>query len=424
MKHLVLMLIVIASGCQSIRMAQNKQRVKKSFDQTLLSKHFTGFALYDPEAKEWLYKHNSDKYFTPASNVKILSLYAGTKLLGDSLPAIKYTYREDTLIFSGLGDPTFLHPDFAKHPAFDFLKSHPGPLVFSPNPISSYSYGPGWNWDDYPFDYQPERSQFPIYGNVVRVEASPNPGIKITPDFFEDNIVPTVVPNQELRYPDHNIFVVNTTRKSDRLIPFRTYPELTSSLLIDTLSRKVTIDEKTFFGHVLYSQSTDHLLAIMMKRSDNFFAEQLLLMCSSTLSDSLNAEKVIGYVISRYLRDLPDQPIWVDGSGLSRYNLITPRSQVRLLEKLRVEKGEEWLFDIFPVGGVSGTIKDWYPGVTKPYVYAKTGTLRNNHNLSGYLKTKTGKTLIFSFMNNNYTTTSGQVKQQIQNILEIIRDGY
>jgi D-alanyl-D-alanine carboxypeptidase/D-alanyl-D-alanine-endopeptidase (penicillin-binding protein 4) len=82
------------------------------------------------------------------------------------------------------------------------------------------------------------------------------------------------------------------------------------------------------------------------------------------------------------------------------------------------------LFDMFAVGGVSGTLKDWYPGNPVPYIHAKTGTLGNNHCLSGYLMTSSGKVLIFSFMNNHFRQPATEVKQQIQLVLEWVRDHY
>ncbi len=85
----------------------------------------------------------------------------------------------------------------------------------------------------------------------------------------------------------------------------------------------------------------------------------------------------------------------------------------------------ERLYLFFPAGGESGTIEDWYPGNPEPYIYAKTGSLSNNHCLSGYLLTKSGKTLIFSsFMNNHFMESSSEIKNRMQSIFEEIRDTY
>ena len=111
----------------------------------------------------------------------------------------------------------------------------------------------------------------------------------------------------------------------------------------------------------------------------------------------------------------------MDGSGLSRYNLFTPRSVVQLLEKIYAEVPQERLFELLPAGGESGTIKNLYKADT-PYVFGKTGTLENNHSLSGFLKTKSGKVLIFSFMNSNYTVPSSEIKAEMEKILLNLRD--
>jgi serine-type D-Ala-D-Ala carboxypeptidase/endopeptidase (penicillin-binding protein 4) len=57
-------------------------------------------------------------------------------------------------------------------------------------------------------------------------------------------------------------------------------------------------------------------------------------------------------------------------------------------------------------------------------VYGKTGTLSNNHSLSGFLITKKGRILIFSIMNNNFTAPTAQVRTRMQELLELIRDTY
>src|SRR5690606_2318356 len=108
-------------------------------------------------------------------------------------------------------------------------------------------------------------------------------------------------------------------------------------------------------------------------------------------------EAVIDYPKTNFLNKLPDEPQWADGSGLSGYNMLTPRSVIALLKMIHQESPEENILKYLPVGGESGTIKNNYKA-DKPYVVAKTGTLSNSICLSGYLLTKKGKKLIFSFM--------------------------
>ncbi|HET9486779.1 MAG TPA: D-alanyl-D-alanine carboxypeptidase, partial [Chryseosolibacter sp.] len=175
--------------------------------------------------------------------------------------------------------------------------------------------------------------------------------------------------------------------------------------------------------NVLFSIHVDSLYRVMMQDSDNFIAEHLLMMCANVLSDSLKPEIAIKFMKENHLRDLPDEPVWVDGSGLSRYNLFTPRSIVKLWQKISEIIPQERLFPLLATGGVNGTIRKWY-SAERPYIFGKTGSLSNNHCLSGFLVTKKGKVLIFSFMNNNYTTTTNSVRKNMQTILQNIYEHY
>ncbi|MGB5661848.1 D-alanyl-D-alanine carboxypeptidase, partial [Eudoraea sp.] len=184
--------------------------------------------------------------------------------------------------------------------------------------------------------------------------------------------------------------------------------------------QKMPCEEKMILSGIL----TDSINKRMMQESDNFLAEQLLLLASSTLSDTLNTGTAIAYMLENHLKDLKQPPRWVDGSGLSRYNLFSPEAMVYVLNAIYREVPKERLFHLFAEGGKSGTISDWYPGNPQPYIYAKTGTLGNNHNISGYLITKSGKTLIFSFMNNHFMNPASEIKKQMQYVFEWVRDNY
>ncbi|WFO18127.1 D-alanyl-D-alanine carboxypeptidase [Cellulophaga baltica 4] len=95
-----------------------------------------------------------------------------------------------------------------------------------------------------------------------------------------------------------------------------------------------------------------------------------------------------------------------------------------MLKKIYMEQSQERIFDLFPAGGVSGTLTNWYGGINEPYLYAKSGSLGNVYCLSGYLRTKSGKTLIFSIMNNHYKQPTEEIKKRMQLVFENLRDHY
>jgi D-alanyl-D-alanine carboxypeptidase/D-alanyl-D-alanine-endopeptidase (penicillin-binding protein 4) len=105
---------------------------------------------------------------------------------------------------------------------------------------------------------------------------------------------------------------------------------------------------------------------------------------------------------------------------------MTPRSIVALLDKLYDEYGKERILPMFPAGGRSGTISSRYraPDGEPPFVYAKTGTLRNNNALSGYIYTDSGRRLIFSFVNNNFVASSNAVITEMEKVLNLIKKHY
>lgn len=417
---------VLLGSCSTIKMMSGKGNIEKEIDRIgTFNEHFTGMALYDPTTDEWIYKKNASRYFTPASNTKLLTYFASVVTLDEYLNTLTYEIKEDTLFFSGTGDPTFLHSDFTNHRAFDFLANQDTAyqLVFVPNRLAS-KFGSGWAWDDYNYGFQPELSDFPIYGNAITIVKS-DTSVKVMPSLFE-GLIEYTEGEAILRVPEYNLFQIGKDANFDEeTIPFITSASATIDLLADTLNRKVFKKENHQFVNAqnLAGIKSGILYEIMMKRSDNFYAEQLLLMGSRKKGFGWSTDKYRYYIINKYLNDLPQPIIWKDGSGLSRYNLVTPESMVKLLQKIEDEVGFETIKKTFPVGGQSGTIRKWY-SAEKPYIYAKTGTLSNNHNLSGFIITGSGRKLIFSLMNNNYIRTSSEIKQSMEQLLQYVRDHY
>ena len=388
----------------------------------------TGFVLYDLEKRKLVDEFNGSKYFTPASNTKILTLWAGLKILGDSVPALRYQKKGDSILISGTGDPTFLNPAFGLGPAYNFLDQWTGQIYFAAPFWEDERFGPGWAWDDFPSSYSAEKSAFPIYGNTIRIaKAEGETDITIMPSFFANKLTRRLADSSAAplsRAEFQNQYEYHPQPSQETLeveMPFVYSDTLLVELLSDTLGRPVHYlnshldsDYGLILGHPM-----DSLYQTMMQQSDNFIAEQILILCSSLLSDTLSSKISIDYMMERWLGDLPDKPRWVDGSGLSRYNLITPRSTVRLWEKIYDSVPRKRLFSLLAQGGQQGTLKYWYKS-DPPFIFGKTGTLSNNHCLSGFLVTSKGKTYIFSFMNTHYMRRTEEIKLEMQSLLNEI----
>ena len=394
-----------------------------------------GVSIYEPATGKYWYNHQDDQYFTPASNMKIFSLYTGMLLLGDSLPALRYLETDSVLYVKGTADPSFLHPDYTFQPAFQLLQQTNKKIVIVPDANENKRYGSGWSWNDYADYYQPEINEWPMYGNVTWMKHHGDT-VLILPSLYNDSTHFTVRKNDRLselrvtREELSNKFSMVYNSKDQRLqeeeVPFITGDAHDLALrLQDTLHKPVSV--ATDFVPVnpgdfkwLKGIPTDSLFLPMMHRSDNFFAEQTLMMCSYRMWDTISTERMIQYMLDHYLTNLPDTPHWVDGSGLSRYDLFTPRDFVSVLSDLYKTYPTERLYSLFPTGG-KGTLRNLYK---EHFVHAKTGTLTGVVALSGYLVTKKNKTLIFSVLVNNHYSSAAIVRRDVEHFLTQIYETY
>lgn len=417
-KIVLLGFILFLYNCKSAKITKE---INKSINTEFYDNQFTGILVYNPKTSDTIFSYNADKYFMPASNTKIITLYTCLQLLSDSIPAFKYNINGDTLSLLGTGDPTFLHSYFKDSTALKMAQNYEHVNLVIDN-ISDDKMGPGWAWDDYDTYYSVERNSFPMYGNVVTVSNQDH--LLVSPKVLRKNVQYDSI--RKSRNLNDNSFYYNPEKKRTVEIPFVTDATLIAELWEDLLPNKVTITNYSGekMEHIAYSIPSDSVYKIMMHNSDNHLAEQLLILASSTFSDTLNTKKVRKYILENQLKDLKQQPRWVDGSGLSRYNLFTPTSFVQVLTKLYKDIPRERLYNLFPAGGESGTIKNYYSGNPSPYIYAKSGSFSNNHSLSGYLITNSGETLIFSFMNNHFKNSSKEVKKEMQLVFEYLRDNY
>ncbi|NCI45347.1 D-alanyl-D-alanine carboxypeptidase/D-alanyl-D-alanine-endopeptidase [Sediminibacterium soli] len=437
----ICLLLLLLSSCSSSR------KLSAAADSAILSNTdfasaHIGISVYDPAKASYLFDHQGDKFFVPASNTKLLTCYAVMKYLSDSLPGMRYERQGDGKVrISPTADPTFLHPDFAKQPVLELLKQLPA-MAYAPNPQNRFQpLGRGWAWDDYEADYMPERSAMPVYGNTVSFYYR-NDSLGVSPHFFYDSsnlsAINKTAPAQRKatrfsRKETNNAFYGIAGKAADfpaagEAVPFTTKTDndipLFIKLLADTLHTAIAVSEETISpaAKTVYSQPTDSMLAIMMHRSDNFFAEQSLLMVSNEQFGFMSDTKLIDTLLKSDYKDMPQKPKWVDGSGLSRYNLVSPQDFVWLLTKMKNEFPWKRITAILPTGG-TGTLASYYKNYAG-YIYAKTGSLSNHLALSGYLLTKKGRTLVFSVMVNAAMAPAAAIRKGIEKFLTGIVDNY
>lgn len=482
--YFILLTSYLLTSC-SVQKQIGKSAKADLLSTSALQAAHAGISIYDPAAGKYLYNYQGDHYFVPASNTKIPTCYAAMKYLGDSLVGLRYGipekkgYEEKVLAIKVTADPTFLHTDYIKQPVFDFLttqmvqkKLKVAVFVDSLGRENTEGLGSGWAWNDYLEYYMAEHNSFPVFGNVINLSLKDsskrvleNPDYKwekkysffTTGTRYFDSLVnadllrirsqskekePLV--KLERDFSSNKFYAIPSKRPFRKQeIPFVTNGiNTTLDFLKDTLKGVFefiypTPEKGNYFydcegcdaaymqiknWYPIRSQPTDSVLKPMMHRSDNFFAEQMLLMVSNEKLGVMNDEAIIDTLLKTDFKDLPQKPRWADGSGLSRYNLFTPQDMVAILKKMKDEFGMERIKTIFPTGG-EGTISSYYKNEAG-FIYGKTGTLSGVVAFSGFLYTKKGKLLIFSTIVNNHNESATDVRRAVEKFLVGVRNSF
>lgn len=395
-------------------------------EKSFFGNHLTGFILFEPDSNRVIFEKNSHMNFIPASTTKLLTFYGSLMILKDSLPAFRYLEKGKQITIWGTGYPGWKYNKLPQPKIDEFLRQF-DTIIFSDKNWKDEAFGYGWQWDDYYHSYSAEKSPFPIYGNLVTFTNQKRVPQTNIPYFSKVAINLEKAAKGVERNLHANTFYFNpnnyTETKSE--IPFITSTELFATLSNQILSKPVIQGKESIpvDHNVFYGGRIKPLWIEMLQESDNFIAEQLLLMMSDKQFLEFNSERVIEYIQKTYLRDLPDQAKWVDGSGLSRHNLITPRSMVSLLVKIEKEMPRSQVMQLLPQGGISGTLKNNYKA-RSPYVFAKTGTVANNHALVGYVRGDSGKVYAFAFMNNNYLNKAPEVRREMEKVMLYIKENF
>ena len=118
--------------------------------------------------------------------------------------------------------------------------------------------------------------------------------------------------------------------------PFVTSDSLFVKLLSGHINQPVSLNEskETLKWEVLFSQQDQLVYQALIKDSDNGVAEALMNMISQKTFGVMDTERTIDSLKLKWSTWLPDPLEWVDGSGISRYNMTTPRTLVSVLKKI------------------------------------------------------------------------------------------
>lgn len=431
------------------------------FGDTLFARAQWGVLVKSLETGATLYSRNAEKLFIPASNQKIITGASALETLGPGFRYRTAVEAEGTvsggvlagnLVVRGSGDPTISDRFGGARPVFrawaDSLRARgitrvTGDIVGNDDVFDDVALGRGWAWDDLDASYSAEIGGLELNEGYVTVQVAPAaragdplvvtldpatpyprvlnmgattgvPGtaraVTVARALGTSNIVVTgsipadsAAEKIEVSVRDNTTFFTSVLRETLIEAGIR----VDGAAVDDDNRQKAASPTAPLFTHT--SPAMPEVLAAFLKPSQNQLGEILLktmgrhLRAAGTAAAGLAVEDSLARAWSLPRGGL--RP--VDGSGLSRYDLVAPELLVSLLERMTRSPNFTVFYNALPVAGVDGTLTNRMKGTPLAgNVHAKTGTLNGVRSLSGYLTTAAGERVVFSMIVNNHTLTA------------------
>jgi len=366
-----------------------------------------GLLIVNPATGDTLYSRNAGKLFMPASNQKIITAAAALAILGPdyryrTVIAKRGQMKDSTLtgdlIVIGRGDPTMsdrVYGSALKEMGniADSIRSRginrvTGTLRQGGNAFPDSIYGYGWEWDD-------------LTGES---------GAPVDELLFNEGMV-----QRAARINGRDTVVSIATRTPGYVYLNTLYLALTQhgvkiEGMVDLTSDSLTTPYDTVY--TITSPPLREILKYFMKPSQNQIGEALLKTIGLEKA-GIGTADAGAEVTTTLLREWgvdSTQIVLYDGSGLSRHDLVSPKTIVSVLSAMQRDSAFSDYYDSFPIAGVDGTIRSRMKGTpAENNLRAKTGSIEFVRSLSGYVTTADNQRLVFSFLSNHFTAAPSDV---------------
>ena len=398
------------------------KRSRRTVTRTIELPYTVGCCIYDLTADSMVYTHNPDKMMTPASTQKLFVSISALSTIGHDYDFRTEVRTDGNIVQDSLGHPYYkgdiyvcggFDPTLRFSPIrqiADSIKamgadSIDGRIIaYVPQKQSLLSHH-GWTWERIPAGEEhfitpltfnkgmtsPDVPREPVWTTIGRGRRARK--VLTTPAFRSVRV----------RHPEQ-YFVASICKllKVDSIAFSANDPSyvMRNDTTIDLTKRPCITSIRTPLTTVL---------STMMKRSDNFYAESMLL----NLSNPWNRNSWTYDRCRQAVRDMvtraegrPDDYLIVDGSGLSHSNKTTASLEIQILRyAFLYPEIYQPLYESLPIAGTDGTIsKRMKSGNVFENVRAKTGTLNGVSALSGYVTASNGHEMAFSILVNNISS--------------------
>jgi serine-type D-Ala-D-Ala carboxypeptidase/endopeptidase (penicillin-binding protein 4) len=467
---IVAVALSVSLSAQSARSLDQLQHdIDAILGSPILQHGFWGVVVKPVDAATPWYARNADKLMMPASSLKIVTLATAAERLG-------WDFRYETKVFAagttragvlhgdlivvGSGDPslddwdgiaTRLFAAWAAQLKAAGITTIDGRIVGDDNAFEDDGIGAGWAWDDLPAGFSAPVGALQFNEGNVQVRLGPG-------DALGDRGVATVTPetggitlrNLIVTGPAGSAASVVRRRLpgSSRLelrgsLPVRGRPyaqnasvdnptlyyvrALRASLVADGITvtgPAVDIDDVTpppshdgLTPIITYQSDPLSVLATtMMKLSQNQYAEALLKTVGSGTTEG--GRTAARETLKSWNID-PAGLVMADGSGLSRYNYITPETMVAVLTHVdRSERLRAVYESTLPIAGRDGTLENRMKGTAaEGRALVKTGSMTAARSVAGYVRTADGQLVAFAILANNFDNSSAVINAATDEII-------
>jgi serine-type D-Ala-D-Ala carboxypeptidase/endopeptidase (penicillin-binding protein 4) len=430
-----------------------------------LAHSYWGVLVKSLKTDQTLYALNAGRLMMPASNMKIVTLAAAAEKLGwefryettvAAAGAIENGTLHGDLVVTGSGDPSLVTADGMADRVFaDWagqlkqrgIRAITGRVIGDDNSVEEPALGMGWMWDDAPTEDSTSVGALQFNENALRVTVSPGPapgdsaGVSLSVGTSGLTIVNGVTTGAAGtatsigidRLPGSSRLALRgaiAAGASPSVLavsvdnPTQFFVNALRAALIgngiDVRGPAVDIDEvgdpPASRGTPIVSYRSPPLstLAVrLMKISQNLYAESFLksLAAAPGVVPTAAAGWSAAQLIFQRWGVPPGSLIQRDGSGLTRYDFVTPEALVAILAHVdRDARLQEPFEASLPIAGRDGTLANRMKGTAaEGNVRAKTGSMTAVRGTSGYLTSADGEPLVFAILANNYDVPASTI---------------
>lgn len=424
--------------------SQIPSSIEKIINSPTFERMRWGILIKNLSSDQILYSRDAQKYFIPASTTKILTTAAAWQKLGKDFRIRTSIHQGDegNFYLVGRGDPSFNNAQLtvlAQKLQQRGIRSI-NKLIVDDSYFQGEYIDASWQWEDIQADYGAPVNSLMVNENTGILTLSPNKiGEKLNITWSNDMELYSGIENNSITVAENESRFFQVTRdlkgqvlKIDGKLPINSPSQTIGLSVIDPIDNflknlrltweKVGINVKEIqpifeYQHykiaeqkpeiaVVESLTLPDLLKEVNRNSNNLYAESLLRHLGNSESTNKNETtvnqglKILKTTLSEWGIE-PNTYMIVDGSGLSRKNLISPEALVKILQVMAKSPDGNLFRASLATGGMNGTLKNRF--LKTPawgIVQGKTGSMTGVISLSGYINVPNYDDLVFSMIVN------------------------